>query len=700
MKLGTLRNPGADLARMPMGLDLRAISVAEGVRAALACAVIVLANEWLHWPPLIYMALAANLTCFCDVGGAIRPRIVALLTFSCLGALCWSTFGIIGNFGLLAVVPTACIVIFCNSFARVWGPSALALGNVLTIVVVFALDRPLAADQAMVIAAMFLAGGLWATFLTMAVWRLHPYKPARVAVSEVWRLLAELTKDLRSILRRDARHAADWDAQARAHRRAIRDSIEAARTVVTDLVRMRGSLSQRGSQALGRLETADQLFGALVALSDVLEHGTPAQRKIGEGLLCFLQPTLATVARSILTDDDKGLKRLDRGSATAIGRTADDPAIYQIAETIADRLKIAARLSTPGAQVATGARSIEPPPSWRDMIAAPVLANLSWNSELLRHALRASVMAAPALAVTLNWEGTFSHWLTITVVLTMQPFYATTWQRALERIGGTVLGGLVGAGLAQIARTPLALAGLLFPLSVIGFSVRQVSYGAYVACLTPQLVVLVELLEPGHSSWEIAGMRALFTMLGGAMAVAGCLVLWPSWEPDRLRQALGKSLTAYGFYIDAAFAVFFGEAKPDEIEKARRRAGVANNNLEASLSRALQEPGRGQRARLEPALLAAATLRRLAGSLSALRYDRESMEAADASNLRAWRTWIASAFATLAKGAALPSLRPEQTSIEPLSRIGRMIDLLDGALRRVRTGEGMPPASERAPGRP
>ena len=74
MKFGSLRNPGANLARLPVGLDLHTISIAEGIRAAVACGVLILANEWLHWPPLIYMALAANLTCFCDLGGPIRPR--------------------------------------------------------------------------------------------------------------------------------------------------------------------------------------------------------------------------------------------------------------------------------------------------------------------------------------------------------------------------------------------------------------------------------------------------------------------------------------------------------------------------------------------------------------------------------------------------------------------------------------------------
>ncbi|MBL8667636.1 MAG: hypothetical protein JNM48_09265, partial [Rhodospirillales bacterium] len=136
----TLRNPGADLARLPVGFDLRSISVAEGVRAALACAAVILLHEWVRWPPLLYMALAANLACFSDAGGPLRPRLIALAIFSILGGLIWATFGLLRPLGLPVVVPLACLLIFCTGFARVWGVAAMAAGNVLTVVLVFALD--------------------------------------------------------------------------------------------------------------------------------------------------------------------------------------------------------------------------------------------------------------------------------------------------------------------------------------------------------------------------------------------------------------------------------------------------------------------------------------------------------------------------------------------------------------------------------
>ena len=686
MKFGSLRNPGANLARLPVGLDLHTINIAEGIRAAVACGVLILANEWLHWPPLVYMALAANLTCFCDLGGPIRPRMAALLSFSILGGAIWGVFGLLSAAGLLIVLPLATLVFFCNAFARVWGQSAQTVGNLLSVVLIFALDRPLAWHEAPVVTAMFIAGGLWAIVLTLLLWRLHQYRPARESVAEVWRQLAALTGDLRRLAGREDLATADWDDHARAHRRAVRIAIENARGLVMDLVRTRGPLSLRGSQALLRLEAGDQLFGALIALTDLIDEAPPTRRAAIHRLLRILQPLLLNLAGLIADDARADKERMSRVIAGLEACAAGDPALEGPVAAIADRLRVAVRLSTPEGYAAGSGVADEDSGSWRARLVTPVLGNLDWNSAMLRHALRTAAIAAPALAVSLMWHGSFARWLPITVVLTIQPFYATTWQRALERVAGTVLGGFIGAGLALLASTPLALAALLFPLCVIGFSARQVSYGAYVACLTPQLVVLVELLDPGHSSWEIAEMRALFTVIGGAVAVAGCLLLWPSWEPERLRRELTDTTAAYGRYAHAVLSLILGEASAAVAEESRRAAGVASNNLEVSLTRALQEPRRGQRPRLESAMAAASTLRRLAGPLSTLQHgrgphDHGLVEAGEQAFWRQWHDWIAEVFAALDKRGPLPG-RPKGTAPEPLARLATQLELLAGALGR------------------
>ena len=71
----TVRGVLPDLGRLPISLDLRAISIAEGIRAALSVAVIIALREYLDIPEMSEAALASLLTCLCDAGGPIRRRV-------------------------------------------------------------------------------------------------------------------------------------------------------------------------------------------------------------------------------------------------------------------------------------------------------------------------------------------------------------------------------------------------------------------------------------------------------------------------------------------------------------------------------------------------------------------------------------------------------------------------------------------------
>ena len=689
--------PDADLGHLPVSLDLRALSVAEGVRAALSVAVIVAANEWIGFPPLNEAALAALLTCLCDAGGPIRRRIPPLLAFAAIGAGLTAGLGLLRSMGLPVVIPVACLLIFCTSFARIWGQSALQVGNLSTVVAVLAMDRSVDSEEATILAAAFVGGSLWALLLTMVIWRLHPFRPTRRAVAEVYRRMGVLAHDLSelvsaaSLLQTAASKA--WTDHARAHHRHVRDGIELARTLVLDTVRARGQGSARAGQSLIQVEAADQLFGGLIALSEVLETASSATRPVAVRLLHTLRLLLAVIADDTALDmapDDPARRvMVERliDTLTMVGRS--DMALAGVTDSIVDRLRIAALLTTPaGLRPDAGGPGQDP---WRVRVMIPLRANLAWSSAAFRHAFRAAVVAGPALVITLSSGNVYAHWLTITLVLTLQPFFALTWQRALERIIGTVVGGMVAAGISLIVHSPLATAAVLFPLAVTAFAVRYVSFGLFMACMTPLVVLLSELGRPGESELVIAGVRALYTVLGGTLAVFGCAVLWPSWEPNRLARELRAALDAHAAYADTELAVLLGEAPDSSLDPVRRAAGVASNNLEASLARALQEPRRSAREGLETAMVVDAALRRLAGRLSFIQHDPASAPSETA--LASWRAWLQLAFRSLIEGTALP---PGQPALEPgsaIARIARQIELIDGALRR---GNSSVPALEPA----
>jgi uncharacterized membrane protein YccC len=347
---------------------------------------------------------------------------------------------------------------------------------------------------------------------------------------------------------------------------------------------------------------------------------------------------------------------------------------------IVERLRIAHTLALPE-NFLPGADPAGRRARLAQRLLQPVRANLNWRSPALRHALRSTVVATPALAFTMLWFNPFDHWLTITIVATMQPYFAPTYSRALERVVGTAVGGLVAALVGLVCTTPLAIAVAMFPLAMIALAVRGVSLGLFVAALTPLIVLLVETGQPGTSEWSIAAARFALTTLGGIVAVAAGFVLWPTWEPERLGQEARAAIGAHGAYAEAALAFVAGEVPVGAVDRARRAAGLASNSLEASISRALTEPGAAGPDRLEAALVIDAALRRLAGRLTAVQLDPGLRAALPPDALAAWHDWIGGATRALAVGETTLPPRPSVAEADPLVRIARQIELMAGTIQ-------------------
>jgi uncharacterized membrane protein YccC len=213
---------------------------------------------------------------------------------------------------------------------------------------------------------------------------------------------------------------------------------------------------------------------------------------------------------------------------------------------------------------------------------------------------------------------------------------------------------------------------------VASFALRGVSYAAFIFCLTPLVVLLTEFSRPGSGELTIAAIRALYTVAGGVLAVAGSFLLWPSWEPDRLRGELRAALEAHAAYAEAELGALLGEVPAAAVDRARRAAGLASNTLETSISRALLEPRRSAGPGLQRAMVVDAALRRMAGRLSVLQLDPHHADAMTPEALRAWRAWIVGALRNLAADAPATGRRPEGRVPDAVWRIAQQIEMLRG----------------------
>jgi uncharacterized membrane protein YccC len=652
-------------ARLGGTLDLRALSLMEGVRAGLAASLpVLLATLW-HLPVLNYAALGALMTCIGDPAGPIQRRVPALLGFVVAGGLAMGGFGLLRAHGMAAVLAAAAPALFACAFLRVWGAPGQALGNLLAVVVLLGADTPHDLAGAAAKGGAFMAGGVWALLLTLVIWRIYPFTPARRAVAGVWAGLADYARSLQRLAAGNAARD-EWEAQTRLRRGAVRGAIEQARQVLLDTIESRGPAGAPAAQHLLRLETADQVFAGLIGLEAILEVSAAPVRASAAPLLRRLRPLLSLLVAATEADRLDRFERFAR-AAVALAKPAGlDASLLPSAVFLSEQLQLATKFVdpaqyVPGAQ-ADGTAGVP----WRARVLGPLTANLTWGSVTCRHAARVTAAVTPALAATLVWHGPYTHWLTITMVLVMQPFFALTWERSLSRTAGTLLGGIVAAGLSLLAHSKVQLAAMLPVLGALALAVRQVSYGAYIAVYTPTVILLVENLAPGQSPWHIAVSRAGCTVLGGVLALAGNMLLWPDWEPDVLRETLRAALRAH-----AAFAAAVLGADGTGADAARRAAGLACNNLEASLARALQEPARGQREAVQAALAADAALRRIGGRLTAMAVHGTGGAA-----------WVVAALTAMAEGRPVPP-RGAASGNELVDRLARQVAALPDMLVRA-----------------
>jgi uncharacterized membrane protein YccC len=733
------RRAAARAALHEAALNLRSISIIAGLRAATACAVPVVVAELLDRPVITWMSVAAFWACLADNGGPFRTRLSAMGGVTLLGAIGSVVAALIAGTDMLVLaVLYAGLVAFAGSFARIFGNAATSVGLLVTTSVLVSLGMPpMPPAEVPLFGALFFAGGLWAMVLTLLIWRLHPYQPARAAIALSYEALADLARGIAETHHHPGRDHASWDTLSLRRRRPSREAIEAARGILADLRRGRLGESGRGEGLILLLESADQIFLGLIGLSELLERRvvSPEQEATPDTIehaVDLLAPALHVVAALLLGRGGATDLRLDGVVAdleavragrqpelsgqptTLVPQTAEllaslarlVHAAHDIAREVRAGQPLAAlirRAAESGNEAARVALSAPPRARERERLAALrslILANLTWRSIAFRHGVRVALTAALGVWLTQEFDLQRGYWLTVTAVVILQPYYATTWQRALERVAGSVLGGLFAAGIGIVLTSPLAIALAIFPLAAAALAFRTVNYGLFTFLLTPQFVLIAELAQPGGGDLALAGLRALNSIAGGALALVAGALLWPTRERRHLPEHLAASLAAAADYLAAVLSLASGSDVPAaKIEESRRRAGLASNNAEGSLDRLLSEPGKRSRD-AEPAMAIVTCVRRIAGAVTSLWVTPALGERCrSVPELITFAEWVRAALQGLAVAvgaraapAALPPPPPirvgegtesEQHLRDALLRIARQISILHGAVRRL-----------------
>src|SRR5207237_5930944 len=421
-----------------------------------------------------------------------------------------------------------------------------------------ALGSPAPPEQAVPRMAMVLAGCAVSTVLAPVLGRGPAYRPARLAIASCYRELAALAAKIAG-LAEDREQA--WSALVLIQPPRVRAELERARVALGAVRRARSAESARGQQLVVLFESADVLLRDLIMAGEALA----AAHTVDASWLRAVAAALQGIADAIE----------DKAEPPGISLPQSFPGAPPEVEHARARLITTVQLAI---RVATALRSGAP---LEDDVLAPetqmprttVRAALAPDSALLRHAVRMAVTVSIGAAIA-AWMGVSrASWVTVAVVIVLQPDSGSTVRRAVQRVLGTVVGAGVAALLVPILRSPTLIGVVLFPLSSLALALRPLNYGLFTLLVTPVFLLMAEVLS---GDWHLAGVRVESTLIGGGLAFAAQL-LCLSRERDQLPQRLAALFHRLREYLDAVLA------DPRAEPAARRSFGLAPANADASL---------------------------------------------------------------------------------------------------------------------
>jgi uncharacterized membrane protein YccC len=701
---------------------------AAGIRAAVATVLpLAIATLLGHPDAGTWLSLGGFNAALSDRGGSYRNRAVvmaAVMTGTAIAIL----LGSLAGHRIWLAVPLTFVVAFVASLARVWGAPGVSIGSASLSTFVIALAFPSSSiEEAVARAGLALVGGSWAMLLALLLWPLRPYRPARVAVAASFDALADFIQDVASAMGRASPASRPEVPVGSA---VVRGALEEARLVLAQLRRGRPGSTPRGEQLLVLGDLVDQLFGHVVAVTESIETIPPRDRDPAAQLLVL--ETLSMIAASvralaIAIEVERDAPPIPLGwtgdalralvtAQTPPGEGPSVPTIHYLhAASILDRTALFAETAaitagalsetpvvvtptTTSAGVIATSAALAPveEPSDDPSPWAVIRAILTPDSVILLYALRVAVVVSLAVLLVHLLDVKRGYWMTITVIVIMQPYTGATTHRALQRVLGTVLGGILTAALGAYFHDPRAILVLSFFFAVACVALMPVNYAAFSAFLTPTWVLLA---EASAGDWQLAGVRVINTLLGGALALAGARLLWPSPESTRLPGYMAAALRANAAYLRLVAELFAdrSHAAGERMRAARRRIGLATANAEESFQRWIGEHS-GPPETIAPAMAFMTYTRRFTASVASLALARHTSPGTHAATLAPFATAAGMVMEELADAltderppAPLPMLGALEAAEHPVppllharvDRLARQLRMMHEAVGRL-----------------
>lgn len=214
---------------------------------------------------------------------------------------------------------------------------------------------------------------------------------------------------------------------------------------------------------------------------------------------------------------------------------------------------------------------------------------LNMSTSNARYAIRSAVAAAIGLLAYKWLDINHGYWIAFTSLLVIQPFFTATVKKAVDRVLGTLAGGVVGGLLIQLPTGIYAKELMLFISSIFMVYFIKTRYSVAVFFVTLSVVLLFDVEDAADPTLIIS--RALCTTAGAVLGITAGFALLTNWDRYQLPKYLSQALLCNSIYFRATFLT----TSTVTWTKLKRNAETKNSNAFDSFSRYMQEPLPGNR---------------------------------------------------------------------------------------------------------
>lgn len=556
------------------------------------------------------MGIAISLGALCvsipDNPGPIDHRRNAMLVTLGLSFVVAIITGVLSHYtwALALFIFVSCFVF---SMLNVFGVRAASVGVSVLIILILGIDTKLPFIQTLEYAGFILAGGIWYFLLSITNQRLRPYRPAEQTLGECVIEVAQFIRikaafyDHESDIDKNYQELLDQQVLVNQQQENVRDILFRTRKLMSDTSPAGRRLLLTFVDLLDLYEQTDathytyseireeyQHTGILPYLHQIIVQLAEELEHIGEGLhnhesvkaIHDFGPRLSVIKHKIDEIETQGtntlvLKRILinlRNIATRIHR------MYEYESPKVSLSEFRSKELT---------RFVAPQFIDWNLFRA----NISRSSSHFRHAARVAIVCLLAFVFTQTVsEGPHSYWILLTIIVILKPGFSLTKQRNIERVIGTIAGGLIGIGVLYFFPADTARFGFLVLFMLLSYSFIRLKYVVSVLFMTPYILIVFS-FTTNYNDAVVTWERIIDTLIGAGAAFGASYFVFPSWESYQLKTSIVDMLSANVSYLQK---IIERDAQRPESQSAYRLARkdiyVHTAHLTTAFQRMLSEP--------------------------------------------------------------------------------------------------------------